>query len=52
MDVLLNVYVCTLMKKSALLLPEGTSGTIANLHRTPTEINKNGAIAKIRILLK
>ena len=52
MDVLLNVYVCALRKKSAPLLPEGTSGTKANLQRTPTEINKNGAIAKIRILLK
>ena len=29
-----------------------TPGTIANLHRTPTKINKNGAIVKIRILVE
>ena len=26
-----------------------TPGTIVNLQRTPTKINKNGAIAKVRI---
>ena len=29
-----------------------TPGTIANSQRIPTKINKNGAIAKVRILLK
>ena len=28
-----------------------TPGTIANSQRTPTEINKNGATAKVRILV-
>ena len=27
-----------------------TSGTIANSQMTPTKINKNGAIAKVRVL--
>ena len=27
-------------------------GTIANSQRTPTKINKNGAIAKLRILVE
>ena len=29
-----------------------TPGTIVNLQRTPTKINKNGAIAKVRILVE
>ena len=29
-----------------------TPGTIANSQRTPIEINKNGAIAKVRILVE
>ena len=29
-----------------------TCGTIANSQITPTEINKNGAIAKVRILVE
>ena len=29
-----------------------TRGTIENSQRTPTKINKNGAIAKIRIVVK
>ena len=29
-----------------------TSGTIANSQRTPTKINKNGVIAKVRILVE
>ena len=28
------------------------SGTIRNPQKTPTEINKNGAIAKVRILVE
>ena len=29
-----------------------TSGTVANSQRTPTEINKNGAIAKVKTLVE
>ena len=29
-----------------------TSGNIANLHRVPNEIIKNGAIVKVRTLMK
>ena len=29
-----------------------TPGTIANSQRTPTKVNKNGAIAKVRILVE
>ena len=29
-----------------------TSGTIANSQRMPTELNKNGAIAKVGILVE
>ena len=29
-----------------------TPGTIANLERTPTKINENDAIAKVRILME
>ena len=54
MNVLLNEYICTLKKNSLPLLPEGGikfPGNIANLQRAPTKINKNGAIAKVRILV-
>ena len=58
MNVLLNVYICAFRKKSAPLLPKGTvkSTHLApqQIHRqrTPTEINKNGAAAKVRILVE
>ena len=29
-----------------------TPGTIANSHSTPTEVNKSGSIATVRILVK
>ena len=29
-----------------------TRGTVANSQQTPTKVNKNGAIAKVRILLE
>ena len=29
-----------------------TLGTIANLQKTPIKINKNGAVAKVRILVE
>ena len=57
MNKLLNVYIFALRKKNAPLLPEGT----VNVHiwhhskfkdRTPTKINKNGAVAKVRILVE
>ena len=48
--------ICALSKKSAHVLPNGskryTHGTIANSQRTPTKINKNGAMAKVRILME
>ena len=53
MNVLLNVYIYTLRKKSAPLLPESkiyTPDAIANSQSTPTKINKNGAIVKLRVL--
>ena len=54
MNVLPDVHICSLRKKSAPLLPEGdirmyTSGSIADSQRMLTEINESGAIAKIRI---
>ena len=47
-------YIRHIKRKSASLLPEVTGtvytpGTIANSQRTPTEINKNDANAKVRI---
>ena len=58
MNVLLNVYICALRKNSAPLFPEGTiqnmytPGTIANSHITPTKININGAVLKVKTLVK
>ena len=60
MIVLLNVFICALRKKSIPLLPGGmqskmcTPGTIANSEtdRAPIKINKNGAVAKVRILVE
>lgn len=55
MKVLANVYICHPKKKSASLLPEGTvytTGTIANWQRMPTDIDKNGANAKVNILME
>ena len=55
MNVLLNMYICALRKNSVpLSLFEGTikmytHGTILNSNRTSTKINKNGAIAEVRI---
>ena len=50
-DVLLNANICSFSKGSVPLLPDGankmyTPGTIANLQRSFTKINKNGAIVK------
>ena len=58
MIVLLNVRICALRKKSVSLLPRATvkytPATIANSQtdRVPTEILKNGAVVKVRILLE
>ena len=58
MIVLLNVYTCTLRKKSVPLLPGGTvkythhSNHSKFTYRAPTEINKKGAVAKVRILVE
>ena len=62
MDALLNVYIFALRKKSApLSLRDSkmyTPDTIANsqtdrqTQRTPTNINKNGAVATVRILVE
>ena len=54
MNVLLNVYIFALMKKSAPLLPEGT---VQCAHLPPQQIhrqdaNKNNAAAKVRILVE
>ena len=56
MNVLPDVYICSLRKNFAPLLPKGTvgqynytSGSIANSQRMLTEINKSGFITKIRI---
>ena len=56
MTVLSNVCICPLRKKSAPPVHEETVkytklGTVANLQRTPTEISKYSAIAKVRILV-
>ena len=56
MNVLSNVYICPLRKKSAPPVPEETVkytnlGTIANSQRTLTETSKYSAIAKVRILV-
>ena len=54
MNVLLNVYVLALRKKSEPLLPEGT----VNVHTwhyskfTERGAHKNGAVAKVRILVE
>ena len=34
------------------MYPQITNGTIANLQKTPTKINKNGVIAKVRSLVQ
>ena len=58
MIVLLNVYTCALRKKSVPLLPGGTvkythhSNHSKFTYRAPTEINKKGAVAKVRILVE
>ena len=58
MNLLLNVYICALRKNSVPLFPEGTiqnmytPGTIANSHITPTKININGAVLKVKTLVK
>ena len=59
MIVLLNVYIYALRKKSAHSSSWGhskiyTPGTIANSQsdRAPTRIIKNGAVVKVRILVK
>ena len=56
MNVLPDVYICSLRKNFAPLFPKGTvgqynytSGSIANSQRMLTEINKSVALAKIRI---
>ena len=53
MNVLPDVYICSLRKKSAPLLPEGivkcTHWAVQQIHRMLTEINKSGVITKIRI---
>ena len=53
---MLNVYICSLRKNNELLLHKGpkiyTPGAIANSQMTPTKINKNGAIVKVRILVE
>ena len=48
MNVLLNVYICTLRKNSVPLNAHKmhTPRTTATSQKTPTKINKNGAIAK------
>ena len=62
MNVLLNVYICALWKKRASLLSFFLRGQ-SNVHswhhskvtdrqRTPTKIDKNGAVAKGRILVE
>ena len=50
-DVLLNVNICSFRKGSVPLLPDGankmyTPGTLANLQRSFTKMNKNGATVK------
>ena len=56
MNVLVNVYICALRKKSASrLLGDSemyTTGTIANSQTTPTKINKNDVTAKLRNLVE
>ena len=52
MNVLPDVYICSLRKNSVPLLPKGTvkcTHLAANLQRMLTEINKSDTIAKIRI---
>ena len=51
------MYIFALRKKNAPLLPEGTVNVHTWHHskfkdRTPTKINKNGAVAKVRILVE
>ena len=60
MIVLLKVYICALRKESVYTSlfwgPSKiyTPGTIGNSQtdRAPTEINKNGAVVKVRILVE
>ena len=59
MIVLLNVYICALRNESEPLLQRGhskmyTPSTIANSEtdRVSTKINKNGVVAKVRILVE
>ena len=56
MNVLPDVYICFLKKKSAPLLPVDRGqhkiyacGKIANSQRIVTEIDESGTVAKIRI---
>ena len=56
-DLIFSMNVLPNMKKQCISASCGvskwyTSGTIANSQRTPTEINKNGAIFKVRMLVK
>ena len=56
MNVLLDVFICPFRKKSAPHLPEGIvkCSYLApyKIHRARQEEEKNGAIAKVRVLLE
>ena len=64
MIVLLNVYICSLRKKSVPLLPEATvkckflapqqthKQTDRQTDRMATKRNSNGAVAKLRVLVE
>ena len=53
MNMFLDVYICALRKKSALVLNVQTwhHSKFTNRQRMPTKINKNGSAAKVRILV-
>ena len=48
MNVLLNVYICAPGGRVHLYTP----GTTPNSQRTPTNINKNVVVTKVRILVE
>ena len=57
MSILPDVHICPFMKTSAPPLPEATAkckllAHIGNSQGMSTEINKNGAVVKVKILLK
>ena len=52
MNVLPNVYICLLRKKSAPTLPEGAVKRTHQIHREDHLKLKDGAVVRVRILVE